>query len=766
MNNKLFYNKPADPNIWEEALPLGNGFIGAMVYGGVDNERIALNQESVWYGEYRERINPDALSSLEELRSRIINGELAAAEELAYTNLFGTPMSQGHFEPLGDLNIVMNEKIPHHSEIGKELIEYTSYQRTLNLSEAIYNCEYSTAKGHFKREMFVSNPDKVLCIRLTSENVKLNFRVELSRWNMSENVKASNDTITLEGQTGGNGTRFSAMVKVIVDEGQVKRAGCYLKVSDATNVTILLTGSTDFYKHDPSVWCEERLAVASIKCYDELKKNHLRDYTKLYQRASLTLKDDRFVNLPTDERLGQFKKANSIHKKKLSEYDENNEIDRGLIELYFNYGRYLLISCSRKGSLPANLQGIWNKDFLPPWGCKYTININTQMNYWPAEVTGLSECHMPLMEHLKRMASHGRDVAKKMYGLNGIVAHHNTDIYGDCVPQDQWMPATVWPMGMAWLATHIIEHYRFTKDKVFIKAYYSLLTEVLTFITEFLMKDPSGRLVTCPSVSPENTYVLPNGEKSALCYGPTMDTQIIQELGLGYIEVSKVLGESHPLIKQITDTLALLPKIQIGERGQILEWAEDYEEWEKGHRHISHLFGLHPGSTITSEKTPELFEAASITLEERLASGGGHTGWSRAWIISFYARLFNGDKALENIEALLTHSTTTNLFDMHPPFQIDGNFGGTAGIAEMLLQSHDNMIRLLPALPSSWRDGEVKGLRARGNISVDIKWLDGKLLEAVLYAEADQIVKVSYKDAQREIKLKGNTGYVYKYEAR
>lgn len=746
MNDRLFYDRPANPEIWEEALPLGNGFLGAMVYGGVDNDRIALNQESIWYGGRRERINPDAKSALDKVRSLIFDGELSSAEELAYTSLFATPMSQGHFEPLGDLNLVFNEQIPHHSTIGKEQLAYHSYNRALSLKEAVYACGYATDQGVYNREMFISNPDNVLCIRLTSESAPINLRLELSRWDMAETITAKDHTITLEGRSGGGGPKFTCMVKVMCEGGVVFSAGNYLKVKEASAVTILLTATTDFYGHSPNQWCHDVLSKASALTFEGLKSRHIQDFQKLYLQTQIDLQDNHFDHLPTDQRLSSFLEGTD---------------DLGLVTLYFNYGRYLLIASSRKGSLPANLQGIWNKEYHPPWGCKYTININTQMNYWHAETTGLFECHMPLFEHLKRMAPRGRVVAEKMYGCHGIVAHHNTDIYGDCAPQDQWMPATVWPMGMAWLATHIIEHYRFTLDTDFLESYFDLLTESILFLVDFLVKDRLGRKVTCPSVSPENTYVLPNGEKSALCYGPTMDTQIIVELVSGYIEMSDVAAADPLWIESLKTLLNELPKVEVGSRGQILEWAEDYEEWEKGHRHISHLFGLHPGSSINSTQTPELFEAAKVTLNERLSSGGGHTGWSRAWIINFYARLFEGDLAYENLKALLNHSTAYNLFDMHPPFQIDGNFGGTAGIAEMLLQSHDGVIRLLPALPSIWLNGEAKGLRARGGICVDIKWSEGKLVEARLSSQNTLTCVVVYREQSEKIQCTGGETHVF-----
>ena len=741
-NEILYYDRPADPKVWEEALPLGNGFLAAMVYGGVGEEKIKLNQESVWYGGFRNRINPDARDSLGEIREKIFKGRLAEAEELAYTKMFGTPMSQGHYEPLADLKISFNQKIPHHSEIGLEqILNYTGYGRALDLGRALYSCGYEHEGTRYEREMFISYPDNVMAIKLTSSGkAKLSFRIELEREDMYESICAENHCILLQGRSGGGGPFFAAMVKVLCEPSHTERAGAAIKISDVSEAVILIAGSTDYYGHDPYMWCKETLETAELKGYALLKERHLKDYRSLYGRVDLCLgTGGACADKATDRRLQYFRQSNE---------------DKGLIELYFNYGRYLLISSSREGSLPANLQGKWSKDMQPPWGCKYTININTQMNYWPAEITNLSECHMPLFDHMHKMAKNGSKVAQEMYGCRGIAAHHNTDIYGDCAPQDQWMPATIWPMGLAWLATHIIEHYRYHKDKSFIERNYGIIEEASLFFVDFLIEDESGQLVTCPSVSPENTYILDNGEKSSLCCGPAMDTQIIKHLWGGFLGISKELGKNGVAVRSVAGLIQKLPDDKIGSRGQLLEWTKEYQEWEAGHRHISHLYGLYPGSSITSSGTPELFEAAKVTLKERLSAGGGHTGWSRAWIINFFARLMDGNEALKNIEALICHSTAPNLLDMHPPIQIDGNFGGTAGIAEILLQSHEGMLRLLPALPDKWESGYVKGLRARGGIQLDIIWKSGRLEEAVLMPQFDQSTKISYDGTEYKMELK------------
>lgn len=748
-NTFLFYDKPASVNVWEEALPFGNGSLGAMLYGGVEEEVIKLNQESVWYGGYQNRINPDARKALPEVRKLIFEGKLKAAEELVYTNMFGTPFSQGHYEPLADLRLVFNKTIPHHSELGRERqTEYANYERRLDLCTALYDCSYTWQNMNYKREAFISYPDQVMGIKLTADS-RVDFRVELSRGDCYEKVTAEGATITLSGSCGGNGTKFVTKLQVMTD-GIIERAGAYLEVKAAANAVIYVAGRTDYYGEDPFEWCDAKLELAVKKGYECMKKAHIEDYGTLFNRVELDLNSDvEYLKLPTDERLKRF---------------AEDKLDDGLLELYYNYGRYLLISSSREGTLPANLQGIWNKDMLPPWGSKYTININTQMNYWPAEVNNLSECHSPLFEHIRRMAPHGREVAEKMYGCRGITAHHNTDIYGDCAPQDQWMPATIWPMGFAWLATHLIEHYRYTKEKAFAEDYYFILQEASLFYTDYLVRDKDNQWVTCPSTSPENTYILENGEKSTLCYGPTMDSQIIKELWNGFLEISKDLKKENEVVSAVKAMLPDLPKENIGSRGQLLEWTKEYAEWEAGHRHISHLYGLYPGSTITFEKEKELFEAAKVTIKERLSAGGGHTGWSRGWIINMWARLFDGDKALFNLQELLIHTTANNLFDLHPSidggmatvFQIDGNFGGAAGIAEMLVQSHEDFIRLLPSLPKKWENGHVFGLKVRGNIEVKLWWERNKLRKAEFLSPIHQKVKVMVEDQQIELELYAN----------
>ena len=448
--------------------------------------------------------------------------------------------------------------------------------------------------------------------------------------------------------------------------------------------------------------------------------------------------DEEYDRIPTDERIRRAAEGS---------------VDVGLAPLYFDFGRYLLISCSREGTLPATLQGIWNKDMLPPWDSKYTININLQMNYWLAENCNLSECHRPLFELIRKMVPNGRDTARRMYGCRGFMAHHNTDIWGDTVTQDHWLPGSYWVMGAAWLCTHQWTHYEYTKDVDFLRESFPIMREAALFFLDFLIED-GGYLKTCPSVSPENTFILPSGERGSNTAGVTMDNQILRDLFGQCIEAAKVLGVEDELNEQIKAAREKLAPTRIGPKGNILEWQEDYEEAEPGHRHISHLFGLHPSEQITMDKTPELAKAARVTLERRLANGGGHTGWSRAWIINHYAKLWDGEEAYENLEQLFARSTLPNLFDNHPPFQIDGNFGATAAIGEMLVQSTAERIVLLPALPGAWKSGHVKGLCVKGDAEVDLYWKDGVLTRAVLRAKKDIRTNVRYGEKIREVSLR------------
>lgn len=733
---KLEYNQPIpsntfSPGDWNNALPIGNGRLGAMIFGGVNRDFIQLNEETVWFKGKTNRVNKDARESLKEIQKLVLDGKLTEAEQKIELTMHSTPPIQGHYEPLSNVIIKMIQPD----------FEYKNYKRSLDLNNALVNIEYDLESCHYSREYFCSAPDNAIFIKYSvNESSQLSFYIYLNRDKSFDDVEVINEnTIALRGKCGGdNGVAYNCALKVIVEDGSIEILGDKILVTQATTAYMIISGYTDFDEIDPKEKNLHLLNELSKKTYEEIKNNHIKDYQYYFNRMEIDIFDDNQKNTESfdiDKMLDDFK---------------NDKENLSLIPIYFQFGRYLMISSSRENTFPSNLQGIWNKDYQPAWDSKYTININTEMNYWPAEVCNLSECHLSLFNLLEKMYLSGKQVAKEMYGCNGFVAHHNTDIWGDCAPQGQYISSSQWCLGAAWLCTHIYEHYLFTKDKEFLKKYYYLMEESAKFIIDFLIFDNDGYLVTCPSLSPENQYHGKDGLKHHITYAPTSDIQIINTLFDMVKDSIRILNLDTALASKIDEIQKLLPPMKIGKYGQLQEWIEDYTEVEPGHRHMAHLLGVYPFHMITIDDTPELAKAAIKTIERREYYGnkngyGWFTGWARAWLISIWARLMKEEKAKENLYHIFKQFTSENLFDLHPPFQIDGNFGAIAGIAEMLIQSSDNEIRLLPSLPESWKNGKVIGIKARGNLEVDIYWENHEIKKAIIHPHDSHTINIMTK---------------------
>ncbi|MBQ2774397.1 MAG: glycoside hydrolase family 95 protein [Clostridia bacterium] len=749
----LWYKKPAE--YWVQALPIGNGTLGGMIYGGVAQEKIALNHDELWTGHPKDTTRPGAAEAFKKAREMALDGKLKEAQNLIESD-FQSTWSQAYM-PLGDLIIDFDGD------------KYKNYRRSLDLNEAISYVDYEQGTKKIHREIFASNPDKVIAMRMTCDNGKFSMNVSL-KCELRNTVSADGNMIIMSGEAPsennkGNessqwhylendnerGMLFTSALKIDSD-GEVSANGGSLKVSNATNVTIWFSAETSFNGWNKNAYtdgkphrepCLERLAQEL--CYEDVKAKHLEDYKSLYNRVELDLGTSNKDDVPTNKRLRIFQRTKR---------------DLGLYTLLFNFGRYLAISSSRPGTQPSTLQGIWNDKYCPPWHSNYTVNINTEMNYWPVLMCDMVEVNLPLIEMLKDLSVAGEKTAKVHYGFNGFTSHHNVDIWRLSTPVGGSAVWAFWPMSSGWLCEHIFAHYEYTKDIDFLKdTAYPIMKKAAEFYIDYLIEDKNGYLIAAPSTSPENEFLY-NGEDCAVSQTSTMTMSIIRELFENCIKACDILDADKEFADVLKGKLDKMLPFKVGSKGQLLEWYDEYKEPEPHHRHCSMLYGLHPAHLITVEDTPELANACRRSLEIR---GDDGTGWSLGWKINFWARLRDGNHALKLLERQLRlkksgkvlynrgGGTYENLFDAHPPFQIDGNFGAVSGVCEMLLDSVDDKIYLLPALPRKWKNGHIKGLLAKGGIKVDIEWENCALKSYSLAGTGTAHVIYKGKDTVHEL---------------
>lgn len=706
----LWYEKSAER--WEESLPIGNGSLGAMILGGAEEEILGLNEESVWSGYYKDKNNAKAADCLEEVRSLVFSGKNKEAERLIQNNMLGEYNES--YLPLGNLKL----KFAYGSGKGGKA---EGYRRQLDLENAVAQVSYTCNEVHYQREYFASYPAKAIFVLLTADKPVMDFTISfISQLCLA--VSAEDGALQVTGRCpehvdpsylperegsvvqGTKGMQVNAEFRVVSCDGQVREEGEMLHVSGASRCLLMLSAM-------------RQPVLPDNMDYEALKAAHIQDYRSIYDKVELYLGEQK--DLPTEERLELLKKG---------------EEDNGLYGLFFQYGRYLLIASSREGSLPANLQGIWSWELRAPWSSNWTININTQMNYWYALSCNLEECLEPYIRFVERVSEEGKKTAAVNYHCRGSVAHHNVDYWGNTSPvgvpqgekagEDGCVNWAFWPMGGAWLTQEIFRAYEYSGDEEYLKNTAApIIREAALFLNDWLV-EYQGEWVTCPSTSPENQFRLPDGQITGLTYASAMDMAIVKEVFTHYCRICEILGTQDELYREICGKMPRLAPFRTGSFGQLLEWHEEYEEPEPGHRHASHLYGLFPAEVFAGDA--KLTEACRVSLMHRLENGGGHTGWSCAWIINLFAVLKDGEKAYEYLRTLLTRSTYPNLWDAHPPFQIDGNFGGTAGIANMLVQDRGGSVTLLPALPAQFKEGYVKGLCIKGRKCVDISWKDGK----------------------------------------